>query len=444
MDSKIKRLTSIFLQNRPGKRQIVLSVVSLILASLVLMSATYSWFVLHESEAYTDNIKLDAGKGLRVNDLENTLQNISDKSFLVPASSLDGRNLFFAADGSQFGSTSTQELTYRNANIGDKNVNFVQIDFQLTAEANNTGVYLDTSAPEDDKDVPRTHMYFAGWKNDEDASKYGWKNADEAIEASKALRVALFYEGMDDNKPIVFSSQNQTVTTDAVTEIDRTSGEFISDERQIAYSFKDYAYGKKQVITMGQGETRNFSLILWLEGTDEKHCTSDIAGKKIDFSFAMTTSWENTVKIRFQDTTNKISPFLDKNQSCSLVLNYNDISHGIKDYKVTMYKENDSDNIWYCNIPGMAFNDLTFEIVKDSTRKIYSYNFDTESEDSNRPLNWEKTKSGVSTKYRGESTLYINDGWNDTYYAGHWYDGDIEEKGDGGDSGEVGGGEDEW
>lgn len=447
MDSKMKNITRFFLKNRSNKRQVIMSVVSLILATLVLMSATYSWFIVHQSVGYTDQIKLDTGKGLRVNDLENTLENISDKSFLLPASSLDGRNLFFAADGSEFRSTSTEKLTYRNANVGDKNVNYVQVDFQLTAEANNTGVYLDTTAPEENNGIPRTHLYFTGWKNDEEAKANGWNSAEEAIEYSKALRVALFYEGMDDNKPIVFSSQNQTVTTDAVTEIDRTSGEYLDSERQIAYSFKDYAYGKKQIITMNQAETRNFSLILWLEGTDEKHCISEkVIGKKIDFSFALTTSWENTVKIRFRDDQNQIADFLDSKPQYSLILNYNDPSHGIVDYKVTMYKENEQENghvVWYCNIPGTAYNDITFEIVDDANRKIYGYNFDSKSADTSRPLEWTKTKSGVSTKYRGESTLYINDGWNNGYYAGHWYDGEIEEKGDGGDSGEVGG-DDDW
>lgn len=447
MDIRTKKLKHLEVGKRSSKRQVIMSVVSLILAMLVLMSATYSWYVVHQSVGYTNDIKLDTGKGLRVNDLENTLENISDKSFLLPASSLDGRNLFFAADGSKFDSTTTQELTYRNANVGDKNVNYVQIDFQLTAEANNTSVYLDTSAPEENNGIPRTHLYFSGWDDDKKARDNGWENADEAIEYSKALRVALFYEGMDDNKPIVFSSQNQTATTNAVTEIDRTTGEYLDDERQIAYPFKDYAYGKKQIITMNQAETRNFSLILWLEGTDEKHCVSEkVIGKKIDFSFALTTSWENTVKIRFRDDQNQIADFLDKNPNCSLVLNYNDASHGIVDYKVTMYKESEQDNgrdVWYCNIPGTAYNDLTFEIVDDSNRKIYGYNFETGKQDNSRPLNWTQTKSGVSTKYRGDSTLYINDGWNNSYYAGHWYDGDIEEKGDGGDSGEVDG-DDDW
>ena len=129
---------------KTSRKQLAVSIISLILAAVVLTTGTYCWFALSKSKAEGKNINLVVGNGLRVNDLGEASQKFNDKSYLQPASSVDGRNLFFPTDGTDF-SKETALMTFRSANAGDRNYNYVQLDFNLTAEANYTSIYLDKS-----------------------------------------------------------------------------------------------------------------------------------------------------------------------------------------------------------------------------------------------------------------------------------------------------------
>ncbi|MBQ5398994.1 MAG: hypothetical protein IIU14_06135 [Ruminococcus sp.] len=419
-----------------SRKALIMSIVSLILAFLVLVSSTWCWFAIKTGEGHSGNIKLDLGNGLRVNDLGQTEEEVSDKSYLLPASSVDGRNLFFSSDGSF--TKKTENLTYRTANAGDRNYSYVQLDYDLTAEENYTNIYLDTKIPEGNT-KPRTYLYFKGWDSDTDAHANGFENRNQALQASKALRAAVWYEGIEDNKPIVFNTQSKITSTQAVSEIDRSTGEFILREKQTAYPFKEYSYGYRQIGKLDKGETRRFSILVWLEGTDETHCTSDrtdidLTGKKIDFSLAFTTSWENTERIYFEDrtTNSEVATFLASpaNRNCSLVLNYNNPTHKINNYKFTMYKDSsdNSGHTWYCDIPGIAYNDLSFKIINDTTGDVV--------------YNWDKDTNGDDTLNRGDSTKYIaetldaNTGSSNNS-RGHWFDGEIEENGNGYDHGRI-------
>ena len=71
-------------KRKTNKKQLVLSVVSLILTFTVLVSATYCWFALAKGKGTTDNINLTVGNGLRVNDLGDTEEKFNDNCFLMP------------------------------------------------------------------------------------------------------------------------------------------------------------------------------------------------------------------------------------------------------------------------------------------------------------------------------------------------------------------------
>ena len=106
----------------------------MILALVLLTSMSFSWFSIKTSDFEANNFTLDCGKGLRVNDSGTSqLSFAQEDNYLIPASSVNGRNLFFPADGSDF-SNVTENMTFRSANVGDKNVNYIQIDFTLTAQ----------------------------------------------------------------------------------------------------------------------------------------------------------------------------------------------------------------------------------------------------------------------------------------------------------------------
>lgn len=425
----IEKLANATENNHVSRKKLSLSIVSLVLATVVLISATYCWLAIRRSDGYANNISLVTGNGLRVNDLGDTMKNISDTSYLLPASSYDGRNLFFPADGTDFSTTKTN-MTFRSANAGDRNYDYVQLDFNLTAEANYTSIYLDKETSLK-IDVPS------------DASA-DYKAACE--KAQKAIRAAIFYEGM--TTPVVFNAQNNPSSVDAVKDIDRTTGRFLESGKQVAVPFKDYSYGKRQLAMLKQGETKPFSLIIWLEGTDEENCTSDyVMLKQLKLNLKFVTSWDNTETIKFTDKDNIVRNILtgdpnndniNGNPAYTLQLYY---SHDYRDnnnnpqnvtMKFNMYKNSTSDNYWTCTIPDSAVSDITFQIVdnSDSGRVVYE---------------WSQTDKKVSTKNRGTATVYYVDAVNGVDSAtanyGHWYDGEIEDQGDGHDIGEV---DDDW
>lgn len=408
-----KRLSGIIKYVRADRKKLTLSIVSLILSAMVLISSTYCWYVLSQADAKGDNISLSVGQGLRVNDLGDTFKNISDKSYLLPASTVDGRNLYFPADGSDF-SITTKDMTFRSANAGDRNYDYVQLDFNLTAEANYTGIYLDKDTSLT-IDIP------------DDASD-NYKTA--CAKAQKALRAAIYYEKME--TPVIFNARKTPSTVDAVYDVDRTTGRFIESKQQEAVPFKDYSYGKRQLAVLNQGETRPFSLIIWLEGTDENCISTGVCEsvmlKQIILNLKFTTSWDEKATIKFKDTSgNDVADYLNDNPGCSLVLDYDNESREIDHMKFTMYKSVnfETDHTWYCNIPDNAYTDLRFQIINDATG-VADYT-------------WSETTGGASTLNRGTSTVYTADSFDPE--AGHWHDGDIEDYGAGSDVGEI---NDDW
>ncbi len=411
----VKRILNTNDGAKVSRRKLCLSIVSLVLAVSVLISATYCWYALTQADANGRNISLSVGQGLRVNDLGDTFKNISDNSYLLPASTVDGRNLYFPADGSDF-SIQTNKMTFRSANAGDRNYDYVQLDFNLTAEANYTGIYLDKDTSLT-IDIP------------DDASD-NYKTA--CAKAQKALRAAIYYEKME--KPAIFNARKTPSTVDAVNDVDRTTGRFIESKEQEAVPFKDYSYGKRQLAVLNQGETRPFSLIIWLEGTDDNCISTDVCEsvmlKQIVLNLKFTTSWDEKATIKFKDTSgNDVADYLSSNPGCSLMLDYNNESREIDHMKFTMYKSVnfDTDHTWYCNIPDNAYTDITFQIVNDATGEA--------------EYTWSETTVGASTVNRGTSTVYTADTFGENSSYGHWHDGNIEDYGAGSDIGEI---EDDW
>lgn len=400
-----------------SKKQLILSIVSLVLAAVILVSATYCWFALTKATGRGENINLTVGNGLRVNDIGDTTKQFSDKSFLLPCSSVDGRNLFFPTDGTDF-SSETANMNFRSANSGDRNYDYVQLDFNLTAEANYTSIYLDKSTSLT-IDVPNdaTETY-----------------REEAQKAQKAIRAAIYYSGME--SPVVFTSQMNPTSVDAVKDIDRTTGRFLESSKQVAVPFKDYSYGKRQLAVLQQGETRPFSLIIWLEGTDGNCVSSAVMLKQLTLNLKFTTSWDNTVEIIFEDNTDsedgvntkQVVDLLNANRAYSLVLDYTNTTHKISGMKFTMQKiSGENGNYkWKCNIPDNAVNDLKFQILNGSGTPIYE---------------WTQTKNGGSTLNRGTAVTYFADTLNAMNSRGHWFDGDIEDHGEGRDEQIV---DDDW
>lgn len=381
--------------------QLIVSIISLTMAVVVIVTMTFSWFSIKTSVLTAKNFTLDCGKGLRVNDTGTTELSYSDTKDknIIPASSVDGRNLFFPTDGSDF-SSNTESMTFRSANVGDKNVNYIQIDFTLTAQQNHTALYIN------DK---KTSIRVADKKTlqEEDHSESDW-----SIPRAAALRSALWSSTAEagvPNTPIVFNPTSSTLRTAAVQDVDRSTGAFISSGRQVAHAFSEYAYGGTPVATLSKGIETHFSYIIWLEGTDPKCTDSIIKAKDIEVKLAFSTSWDKTQTIRFEDATsagdlgenNTVSSLI--NSGYSLSLRYDEVNSNnsitATNMEFTMYKVSDlTDNkIWSCNIPGDMRKNISFILrppSSNSNGQIYKFTYDSKN-------------SGNNSFDRGANRLYV-------------------------------------
>lgn len=400
-----RQVGSVFGTHKKTVRKMLMSVVSLVIVSVVLTSMTFSWFSNKTSTLNINTFTLDCGKGLRVNDSGTSQLSFSqvDKN-LIPASSVDGRNLFFPTDGSDF-SAVTENMTFRSANVGDKNENYIQIDFTLTAQQNHTALYIDES---------KTGIKV---RNTNPVTEF-------SVTQAAPLRAALWSSTAENgvpNTPIVFNPTASTVRTAAVADVDRSTGAFIASGRQVAHAFSEYSFGGTPVATLSKGIETKFSYIIWLEGTDPK-CTDRISAKDIKVDLAFTTSWDKTQTIRFEDGTTgtQIKTLLTQENPYSLVLRYYEVENNVESGSYTdftMYKYTDAaDNkVWSCNIPGDMRKNIYFVLkpptsVTDKTTYIFAVNAE-----------------GQSTRDRGANRLYVADGLTNvdvgqtTYNCyGHW------------------------
>lgn len=405
-------------------RRLLLSVISLFIVLVMFITMTFSWFTTKVSTVEANNFTLDCGKGLRVNDSGTSQMSFSqdEDRYIIPASSVDGRNLFFSTDGSDFSSV-TENMTFRSANVGDKNQNYIQIDFTLTAQQSHTALYI----------------------NDEKTSIKVSNGTEWSTSQAAPLRAALWssteQEGVP-NTPIVFNSTNSTVRTAAVADVDRSTGAFIANGRQVAHSFSEYSFGGTPVATLAKGVETKFSYIIWLEGTDVK-CTDKIMNRNIEIKLAFTTSWDKTQTIRFRDdtsaswVTNKIT-----NDNYSLSLLYNegmDASNNPtgSSTEFNMYKYNDNiSNMWSCNIPGDMTKYISF-ILRPSGAS---------SDQTTYQFTYSSKVSGQTTYDRGANRMYVAESalgspqvsGNNKTHKGYWVAvGDSD--GAGNDGGELDG-----
>ncbi|MBR2108824.1 MAG: hypothetical protein IJ932_02600 [Ruminococcus sp.] len=397
---------------KSDRPKLLKSVVSLVLASVILVTCTLCWYCLKTAEITADNFMLEAGKGLRVNDTGTSQFNYNENEYkLTPASSVDGRNLFFPTDGTDF-SNVTKDMTFRSANAGDKNVNFIQIDFDVTAQTNLTSIYIDPD---------KTSLEVYDKANDPNAN-------NASAQQAAPLRMAIWASAPENGTghamtPVVFNSQAKTVNTAAVSEVDRGSGAYISNGPQVAHQFSDYAIGGTPITTLSAGKKTYFSIIIWLEGCDPK-CTVDymdkIAKYDIKLKLAFKTSWDNTDVVRFKDETNN-----EWIRSCiaddyTLTVRYeNNETHEKVDFNT--YKYRNTTDEWTASVPSDMKNMVYFILsppAGSTNGKTYTF-CKSDGEDVGLSAGDDNTNRGVNRQY---VTTYSksNADSNPTTCQGHW------------------------
>jgi hypothetical protein len=369
--------------------QFFFSVISLFIVMAVFITSSTAWFTITTTQLNANKFTLECGKGLRVNDGGTSNFSYTDiKRYITPASSINGRNLFFPTDGTDF-STDTKDMTFRSSTVGDKNVNYIQIDFTLTAQANNTALYIN---------------------DNEEATYIRVKdhNGNPSSALAAPLRMAIWSSTAADgypNTPVVFNPTSQTFTTSAVESVNSADGSVQNLGAQVSHTFSDYAYGGEPIATLSKGVETKFSVIIWLEGADPK--SNKIRGKNIDMNLAFTTSWDKTKAIRFKDGTGSdesadwITDLMNKDHY-SLTLHYVNNQGGesngeITDFAMYPVNQNDANNCeWTCNMPGDMTKDITFVLSPPSS----SSNKDTY-------IFCKNSKGSGYTYDRGVNRLYV-------------------------------------
>lgn len=247
---------------KADKRKLGFSAISLVIATIVLLTATFSWYSIAGGTADSGMMTVKAGNGLVLNGgLGSSTLKIDENAMLSPASSVDGYNLYLPADGSfpvtADGSTEmkTENMVFRRANAGDKNTNYIQVDFTLASETETSSVCLGT-----DSYIKIT-------------------DSNGAEVDNSAIRISAISGLATD--PVVLNPTANARTVNAVSDISVFTGKHSTSRQQISTPMKT---GEAQpIITLNKGETTRISLIIWLEGTDSA-CQGSISGKDLDIS----------------------------------------------------------------------------------------------------------------------------------------------------------------
>lgn len=426
-EKQTRKMVGRFFMRIPNK-QFFFSLISLFIVTVMFISGSMSWFTIKVSDLEASTFSLECGKGLRVNDSGTSEFSVTEiEKRIKPASSVNGRNLFFPTDGSDF-SAITESMTFRSANVSDKNENYLQIDLSVTAQENNTALYLNTDTNES-TGKPKTYMSV---KNN---------SGNESSTLAAPLRMAIWTSTAESgipNTPIVFNPSNKQMYTNAVEAVDRSSGRVQGTERQVAHTFDEYTYGGTPIAVLSKGVETKISIVIWLEGADPK-CTHDKMSSvdKINLGVAFNTSWDKTQTIRFKDTTATkwISANIN-NHGYNLRLRYDkdmtipnststSLTEGDDPIDFAMYQVSGQTDEWYCNMPGDMTKTVRFILTDGSTN---TYEFTVNDTDTSK---WTLDRD-VSRLYEATDGTLNSD---KSKSLGHWValgdsDGGANDEGD--------------
>ncbi len=166
----------------------LIPIIAVIEIALLVCVCTYAWFTVASSKtAMSDLIKVDPDSGLEIDfaDTDDGKIHINDylNNFTFePATSLDGRNIFFPTTGTFANATNTSasdmaitnKMTFREGTINDINSKYINIDFSLTNTSDTAiPVYLSSLSKfsvEDNSGNKKNSsaLRFAFYKNDGD------------------------------------------------------------------------------------------------------------------------------------------------------------------------------------------------------------------------------------------------------------------------------------
>ena len=359
-------------------KKISTSYISIFLILLLLLSTTLAWFTINDT-AYVDSdtFTMESVSGLRVNDGEDLKNEIKiENMILSEASSVDGRNMFFPTTGTF--TSNTSEMTFREGNAGDKNVNYCYKDFVLKGDSSVTYVYIKSYSVTVDRVVngETVHEVFDG------STKITYDSHGVPIDQERHAECPVRMSFIDDsaNEPIVLDPSaliNSYVNKyNAIDSIDE-NGKATTKESN-AESFSDYYFGTGQpIFTLVGQKPLNVAMVVWLEGTSD--ACDQYVGQNISVDIELESNWSEMEYVYFVDDTipdsgkvNDPHKWINKDKDCFVVMTYTDISAENARKSVVMKQSYNNQYEWYAPIPKNIITDISFYRYNLNKEEIYN------------------------------------------------------------------------
>lgn len=359
-------------KQKSKKTKIFLSILAL--AEVVVLAAgiTFSWME-GGNRGYINgkDIQISTGSGLTmIKDGRRTNTISLDACELAETSSADGRNFFFPMADTE--SSKTNEMTFREGTASDRNQKYISMDFQLVAGSSATEVYLGAGTIIQCKDNQQNEKLLS------------------------ALRMS--FSENDGSTPVVFKPNQMpgiNRSFSPITSIDNDGK--ASQTSTSTKAFGDYYFdgsNKESLFSLSEGETKNITLSIWLEGTE--FTNNDVAEKDLSVYIDFTTTVDDLVRYNFVDNTHGYSSakseywITDKEvdgKYDTMMYVYDNTTK--RYYAMTKSSNYDNDHTWIIYVP---------DSVKDFSFRRYSV-------DINQPWNeWVPSMTDVPTDSNGQFT----------------------------------------
>lgn len=254
-------------QHKRSGRNFIMAVIAIIEVVALVIVGTYAWIEGSRNPGVSgSNLSIANSSGIMIkinNSYEDTvsLNNFLDASglfVLSEVSSVDAET-FFVRDVSAAG---TGVLALRAGTLADKNVKYIDYEFDIVADIEETNVWFD---------MEKTYLKLLNTTSEDCPIRVGLKFGDEP-----------------DFK--IFSTRSDNATQ-AVTKVD-SLGNPIEFETQVVYAFSSFADNDHPLFHLEVGEQVTVTMRVWLEGANA-NCVDRIAGTTFDLSLYFASKFES-------------------------------------------------------------------------------------------------------------------------------------------------------
>ncbi len=348
-----------------SKKQLLTSYVSLFLIFCILMTATFSWFTSKDTASIdTSAVSLSASSGLRVNngeDFSGVVQ-LAKNVKLAEASSVDGRNMYFPTTGTF--EDETDNMVFREGNVGDKNVHYFYNDFSLNSDSGDTDVYVKSY------EVKVTTT---------DKKQYIYDGSEKQTTEKCPLRIAFLQDSSDTPKvidPTALLSE-YAITYKSVSSTDSAGVPTISESD--SHSFMEYYFGHDPLFTLRDNNDLNLTMVIWLEGGDTTDGTNNcdkFAGATLEVNIQLESNWDYMETVKFIDMTsgdgNEGLMHWVNDDGCIVTMSYVDTDGQSKYVEMRKSKNYDTDYTWTAAIPQGVITNITFNRYNPAKQEVWN------------------------------------------------------------------------